>query len=99
MLAPPRLRHKTKVLRNVSLVCAVAVNCVMGSRGLPLPCRDAKQQFCVASMVGMSAESLCSKVSVSHTMHVLLCHTHSRHVCCVMQQTCLLCDTEDMSAV
>ena len=33
-LAPPRLRHKTKVLRDVSLVCAVAGNCVVGMGGL-----------------------------------------------------------------
>ena len=25
--------------------------------------------------------------------------SHARHVCCVTQQTCLLCDTASMSAV
>ena len=35
--APPRLRHKTKVLRNVNLVCAVVDKCVVGMGGLVPP--------------------------------------------------------------
>ena len=36
-LAPPRLRRKTMVLRNVILVCALAENCVVGMGGLAPP--------------------------------------------------------------
>ena len=36
-LAPPRLRRKTMVLRNVILVCALADNCVVGMGGLAPP--------------------------------------------------------------
>ena len=65
------------VLRNVSLVCAVVDNCVVGMEGLapPLPKRK--------TMVLWRKQEFMSAVS------------HSRQVCCVLQQTCLLCDTAD----
>ena len=68
-LTPPGLRHKTKVLHDLSCVCAVVDNSVMGIP--PLPRR--KTMF--------------------------LCRKHGEHVCCVRQQTCLLCHTADVSAV
>ena len=46
---------------------------------------------------GIHRAKITERTLLSDCVRLLV--SHSRHVCCVTQQTCLLCDTADMSAV
>ena len=59
-------------------------------RNVSLVCAVADN--CVVGMEGLAPPLLRRKTMV-------LCRKQEGHVCCVTQQTCLLCHTADMSAV
>ena len=74
---------------------ALCKSCMCCTRGLcdrwgGLPPSRAIQNHGVVSQAGGGAFPLCYTADMSAV-------SHSRHACCVTQQTCMLCHTADMS--